>query len=98
MSCIHLHCVEKYIYMRVCVYLVKLVQIFVYIVLTQILCFLFFSQEAAAALAASDVAFMVQAAQNRGLQVTIATGTAATPAAPASTPGPAPSNHQVPIQ
>lgn len=58
-------------------------------------------QEAAAALAASDVAFMVQAAQHRGLQVTIATGNPAAPAAPAapaSTPGPAVSSHQVPIQ
>lgn len=54
-----------------------------------------FCQEAAAALAASDVAFMVQAAQHRGLQVTIATGT---PAAPASTPELAPISHQVPIQ
>lgn len=55
-------------------------------------------QEAAAALAASDVAFMVQAAQHRGLQVTIATGTPAAPAAPASTPELAPISLQVPIQ
>ncbi|KAL8091515.1 uncharacterized protein LOC141690131 [Apium graveolens] len=52
-------------------------------------------QEAAAALAASDVAFMLQAAQHRGLQVTIATEA---PAAPASTPELAPISRQVPIQ
>lgn len=54
-------------------------------------------RQEAAALAASDVAFMVQTGQHRGLQVTIAAGPPVTPA-PASTPGPALSPHQEPVQ
>ena len=38
-----------------------------------------FNQEAAAALAATEVAFMLQAGQHRGLQFTIAPGPAVTP-------------------
>lgn len=40
---------------------------------------LLFTQEAAAALAATEVAFMLQAGQHRGLQFTIAPGPAVTP-------------------
>ena len=49
------------------------------------------NQEAAAALAATEVAFMIEGTQRRGLQVTVAPG-------PAPTPGPAPSPHREPVQ
>ena len=45
----------------------------------------------AAALTAAEVAFLIQGAQRRGLQVTVAPG-------PAPTPGPAPSPHREPVQ
>ncbi|KAM7480023.1 hypothetical protein LguiA_028236 [Lonicera macranthoides] len=51
-------------------------------------------QEAAAALAASDVAFMIQAGQRRGLQVTIATPGPPPPVPAATPPGPAASPQQ----
>lgn len=54
---------------------------------------MFLLYQEAAALSASDVAFMVQTGQHRGLQVTIAAGPPVTPA-PAATPGPALSPHQ----
>lgn len=53
-------------------------------------------QEAAAALAASDVAFMIQAGQRRGLQVTIATPGPPPPVPAGIPPGPAAGLQQVP--
>ncbi|XAR50046.1 Ubiquitin--protein ligase [Bertholletia excelsa] len=60
-------------------------------------------QEAAAALAATEVAFMVQAGQRRGLQFTVAPGPAVTPASagtpgPVITPGPEMTAHQETVQ
>ncbi|PSS07918.1 E3 ubiquitin ligase SUD1 [Actinidia chinensis var. chinensis] len=50
-------------------------------------------QEAAAARAATEVAFMIQAGQHRGLQFTVAPAPA-----PAVTPGPTVNPHQEPVQ